>query len=298
MKKQNILAGIILLVFASFCFSIMGVLIRSVSETANNASIVFFRNLYSFFILLPLIFNSGWFNTLRKPKILGLHCIRSVTGLAAMYCFFFAIAEMKLSKAMIFPYSAALFIPLIGWLWLKEKTAPVIYAYIALGFIGVLLIVRPNADVMNWIALLGLLSSFLTAIAMVSIRLLGRTESAKHIALNFTIISTLVSFPIYLLNYQQQSLTNHLMLFAIGVLAAMAQLTMSRAYSIANAGSIAAIPYTAILFAGVWAYIIWNELPSASDIIGMSLIISATLLTIFTHHISKKRSQAEAAILD
>ena len=88
------------------------------------------------------------------------------------------------------------------------------------------------------------------------------------------------------------------MLFAIGVLAAMAQLAMSRAYSIANAGSIAAIPYTAILFAGIWAYIIWREVPTASDIIGISLIVIATLMTVFTSHLNKKRAQAEVAVLD
>ena len=298
MKKQNTLVGIALLLFASFCFAIMGVLIRIVSETANNSSIVFFRNFYALFILLPLMFSAGWLTALTKPKILGLHCVRGITGLAAMYGFFFAIAEMPLSKAMIFPYSASLFIPLIAWFWLKEKTLPVTYVYIALGFIGVLFIVKPGADIVNWVALLGLLSSFMTAMAMVSIRLLGRTESAKHIALNFTIISTAVSLPIYLLNYQQLNQTAHLMLFAIGVLAAMAQLTMSRAYSIANAGSIAAIPYTAILFSGIWAYVLWDEVPVTSDLIGISLIIIATLLTVFTNRLNKKRAQTKVVVLD
>ena len=276
----------------------MSVLIRSASETINNSSIVFFRNFYSLLLLIPFISVKVWFSSLDHPGIIRLHFIRSITGLAAMYCFFLAIAELKLSTAMIFPYSASLFIPVIAFCWLKEKTNVPTLFYIGLGFIGVLLVIRPDQTIINWIALLGLISSFLTAMAMVAIRLLGRTESAQHIAFSFTLISTIISLPFYLLDYQPINLQQHILLLGIGMLASIAQLALSRAYSIAQAGSIAVIPYTAIIFAGIWAYFLWQEIPTLGDITGIALIIMASLLTVLLHHRNSKKAQEKMAILD
>ena len=120
--SSSVLKAIALLIISALLFSLMGVCIRYASHTVDNASIVFFRNFVGLFIFLPLILQRGlgFFKTER----LWMHTWRSMVGLVAMYGFFYAIAHLKLSNAMVFTYSSPIFIPLIAWLFLKEKIQP------------------------------------------------------------------------------------------------------------------------------------------------------------------------------
>ncbi len=125
--NRNILIAIGLLSISAFLFSIMGVCIRYASHSLDNYTIVFFRNFVGIFIFLPLIFNKGF--GFFKTKKLWMHTWRAIVGLTAMYGFFYAIAHLKLSNAMVFTYSSPIFIPLIAWLFLKEKvTLPMLIA--------------------------------------------------------------------------------------------------------------------------------------------------------------------------
>ena len=101
---------------SAFLFSIMGVCVRYASHTVDNASVVFFRNIFGLLIFLPLVFNKGLAHF--KTEKLWMHTWRSIAGLAAMYGFFYAIAHLKLSNAMVFTYSSPIFIPLIAW-WMN-----------------------------------------------------------------------------------------------------------------------------------------------------------------------------------
>ena len=86
---------------------------------AANLPKEFFRNAVGLFIFIPMLFKQG-LDFIKTDK-LWMHTWRSIVGLAAMYGFFYAIANLKLSNAMVFSYSSPIFIPLIAWLFLKEK---------------------------------------------------------------------------------------------------------------------------------------------------------------------------------
>ncbi len=112
------LQGAALLALSALLFSCMGVLISEASATVNNENIVFFRNIVGVVFFLPLLLAKG----LRpfKTKRIKSHLLRTSYGLAAMYCFFYAIAHLPLADAMLFTYSAPIFTPIIAYLWLKE----------------------------------------------------------------------------------------------------------------------------------------------------------------------------------
>lgn len=274
--RQSVLRGLALLTLSALLFSAMGVLIRMASHTVNNETIVFFRNLTGSLMLLPLVAVHG--RGLLRTRVPLRHLWRAVVGLAAMYGFFYAIAHIPLSSAMVFTYSSPVFIPLVAWLVLKEHLTLRMGVAAALGFAGVLMVCRPDLDGMGWIALIGISSSLLASLAFVTVRALAATEPTTRIVLYFSLISAVISaIPMF---WAWRPLHRHELLLVVGagVLATLSQLAMSKAYSLAPAGKIGPAAYLAIVFAGFWAWLLWGEVPDHWAMAGIAIIFMATLL--------------------
>jgi drug/metabolite transporter (DMT)-like permease len=264
------------LTLAAFLFSLMGVCIRYASYSVDNPTIVFFRNFIGLFIFLPLILNKG--ASFFKTQKLWMHTWRSVVGLTAMYGFFYAIAHLKLSNAMVFTYSSPIFIPLIAWLFLKEKITSSMLLAAGIGLLGVLCVAKPDSGLFNMMSAIGLGASFLAAMAFVTVRALTSTEPPERIVFYFCFIGTLISMiPMFWL-WRPYSLKELTLLITAGLLANISQLFLSNAYKLAPAGQIGPVNYVAIIFAGVWGYLFWQELPDALSLIGFSLILTAILI--------------------
>lgn len=274
--NRNIFIAICLLTCSAFLFSIMGVCIRYASHTLDNYTIVFFRNAVGVFIFLPLIFNKGigFF----KTEKLWMHTWRAVVGLTAMYGFFYAIAHLKLSNAMVFTYSSPIFIPLIAWLFLKEKVTASMLIAAALGLFGVIFVAKPDSGMFNFISAIGLSASFLAAMAFVTVRALTSTEPPERIVFYFCFIGTLISaIPMFWM-IRPYSLQELAFLIGAGILANISQMFMSYAYKLAPAGQIGPVNYIAIIFAGAWGYFFWREIPDHYSLIGFSFIFLAIIL--------------------
>lgn len=272
----HLLKAVLLLTCSAFLFSVMGVCIRYASATVDNATVVFFRNFVGLFIFLPFIFNKGI--DFFKTEKLWMHTWRAVVGLTAMYGFFYAIAHLKLSNAMVFTYSSPIFIPLIAWLFLKEKITTSMLAAALIGFIGVLCVAKPDSGLFNLMSAIGLGASFLAAMAFVTVRALTKTESPEKIVFYFCFIGTLISvIPMFWL-WRPYTLKELSFLVAAGLLANFSQLFMSNAYKLAPAGQIGPVNYVAIFFAGMWGFLFWHEVPDLYSLIGLGLIFCAILL--------------------
>ncbi|MHA3116741.1 DMT family transporter [Acinetobacter sp. ANC 4635] len=275
-NSSDILKAIGFLIISAFLFSIMGVCIRYASHTVDNATIVFFRNFIGLFIFIPILLQKGpqFFKTTK----LWMHLWRSIVGLSAMYGFFYAIAHLKLSNAMVFTYSSPIFIPVIAWLFLKEQITKSMLIAALIGLTGVLCVAKPDSGMFNSISLIGLAASFLAAMAFVTVRALTNTEPAERIVFYFCAFGSLVSaIPMFWLlrPYHWQELA---FLISAGLLANISQIFMSKAYSLAPAGQIGPVNYMAIIFAGIWGYFFWKELPDYASLIGFILIFASILL--------------------
>lgn len=274
--NNNILIAIGLLMLSAFLFSIMGVCIRYASYTLDNYTIVFFRNFVGIFIFLPLIFNKGigFF----KTQKLWMHTWRAVVGLTAMYGFFYAIAHLKLSNAMVFTYSSPIFIPLIAWLFLKEKITLSMLIAAGLGLFGVICVAKPDSGMFNQISMIGLSASFLAAMAFVTVRALTSTEPPERIVFYFCFIGTLISaIPMFWM-IRPYTVKELAFLIGAGLLANISQMFMSYAYKLAPAGQIGPVNYIAIIFAGTWGFLFWGEIPDHYSLIGFGFILVAIIL--------------------
>ena len=267
--------ALLCLMTSALLFSIMGVCIRFASETVDNPTVVFFRNAVGLFSFIPMLFKQGL--SFIKTDKLWMHTWRSVVGLAAMYGFFYAIAHLKLSNAMVFSYSSPIFIPLIAYFFLKEKISLGMIIAAVVGLIGVLLVAKPDQGMFNALSVIGLGACFLSAMAFVTVRALTSTEPPERIVFYFCIFGTLISSIPMFWHWRAFTLKELALLITAGLLANISQLFMSYAYSLAPAGQIGPMNYIAIVFAGIWGFIFWHEIPDMFSILGISIILIAIL---------------------
>lgn len=274
--NRNLLLAIGCLTTSALLFSIMGICIRYASHTVDNYTIVFFRNVVGLILFLPFIFKQGI--GFVKTEKLWMHSWRSIVGLAAMYGFFYAIAHLKLSNAMVFTYSSPIFIPVIAWLCLKEKITIAMLCAAGLGFIGVFCVAKPDQGLLNWISVIGIASSLLASMAFVTVRALTQTEPPERIVFYFCLIGSALSVIPMFWMWRTYHVKELLFLIGAGILANVSQIFMSHAYRLAPAGQIAPVNYMAIIFAGVWGFLLWNEVPDLYSVIGFCIILLAILL--------------------
>lgn len=274
--NRKLFLAISCLTISAFLFSIMGICIRYASQTVDNYTIVFFRNFVGLMLFLPFIMKQG--TSFVKTEKLWMHTWRSLVGLAAMYGFFYAIAHLKLSNAMVFTYSSPIFIPLIAWLFLKKRITKAMLMAAALGFLGVFCVAKPDQGLWNWVSAIGIASSLLASMAFVTVRALTKTEPPERIVFYFCLIGSLLSaIPMFWV-WRPYALKELFFLIAAGILANVSQIFMSHAYRLAPAGQIAPVNYMAIIFAGVWGFFLWQETPDFYSLFGFGLILLAIIL--------------------
>lgn len=262
-------------------FAIMGAMVKTVARELPNETIVFLRSAIGFLALMPWLFRNG------VPQLatqhLRWHLARGLAGLAAMYCFFFALAHLSLAEATLLNYSTPLFIPFIATLWLQERTSRTVWWAIAAGFAGIALILKPGVGLFTGVALIGLCAGLFAAMAMVNIRRLTHTEPTSRIVFYFSAIATAVSAVPLLWAWHTPSATLWLALAVMGVSGTAAQLFLTRAYAHAPAAHIGPFIYLTVIFAGGIGWWAWDERLDVLSLLGIATVCAAAIAAMRTH---------------
>ncbi len=274
---DNLRLGAAFAVAAAAAFAVMAACVKTASASVNNETVVFFRSASGLLILLPWLLKRGA-AALRTQRLDG-HLWRAALGISAMYAFFYAIAHLNLAEAMLLTYSTPLYIPFIAWLWIRERPPAIVFPSVALGFGGIALIVKPDAEgFVSFASVAGVLSGACAAAAWVSIRRIADTEPAVRIVFYFSALSTLVSAIPLLWAWRAPSGAVWLWLGATGIFATAGQFCLTRAYSLAAAARVGPYTYTSVIFAGLIGWALWNERPDAASVLGMTLVITSCVL--------------------
>jgi drug/metabolite transporter (DMT)-like permease len=260
---------------AGLGFAVMGAFIKTAAQSLPNETLVFLRNLFGLLILT--IWLRPRARDLRTQR-LGGHLLRAAFGLTAMYCFFFAIARLQLATAMLLNYSTPLFIPLIAWAWLGERPSPSVWLAVALGFAGVTLILKPGLGLLSWAGLIGVLAGLFAALAMTNIRRMSDTEPVTRIVLYFAVFATLISALPMAWAWHMPSWRDAALMLCAGLFATLGQLWLTRAYSLAPAARVGALVYSAVVYAALLGWLLWDERPDALSALGMLLVAAAGML--------------------
>jgi drug/metabolite transporter (DMT)-like permease len=278
MYPQNYPLGALLIIASEFMFVSMSAVIKITAAEVPSEVIVFFRSLFAIFILLPWVLHQG-VNILSWQQ-LRLHFLRSVSGLGAMYCFFYTIAHIPLAEASLLKLTMPFFLPILSVFWLAEAvTSRTIWAII-LGFIGVAVILKPGAETFSSVSFIALLGGFLAAVATSTIRRMSAVDSSINIVFYFAVIGSVLSaIPLF---WSEFTLTRHalLLLFTVAILATISQLIMTHAYQIAPSARIGPFSYVSVIFATSYGWWFWHESVDHWFFIGASLVVFAGILLI------------------
>ncbi len=270
------------MLLASAMFAIMGSFVKLGTEHgASLPQVVLFRGLPSVILLLI------WARAGRQsiiPVSWKLHLWRNLSGVTSMWLGFFAIAHLPLATATSLNYTAPLFIACWMLGWGGAQRDPVRIVAVALGFLGVIAVLRPSINEDQWLAaLLGMTAGAMSAIAMMQIRQLGRVGEPEWRTVLFFSVAVCVSSLAGLLfeGWGHADWTGYLSLLGVGVTGLFGQLAMTRAFGLGSALLTAALQYSTILFAALLGMGFWGEQLDALAWAGMGLIIFAGLLSIW-----------------
>ena len=270
----------IAITLAALMFASMGVAVRYASASLPSEILVFLRNGFGLLFLLPWLYRNG-FKGLKTNRLSG-HVTRSVTGLAAMYCFFYAIAHLPLAEAVLLNFSSPIFTAIIALLWLGEEATRKLILAIIIGFAGICLILKPGMGILSAAALVGLISAVFAAMAMVTIRDLSKTEPTRRIVFYFSVTATLISAVPMFWYWQTPDLKPLLAMVFAGLSATLGQLLLTHGYSLAPAARVSPYSYNTIIFAAIYGWIFWSETPDILTLFGALLIICAGIITLLS----------------
>jgi drug/metabolite transporter (DMT)-like permease len=273
---QSLARGAALMILSSLAFAIMGACIQICARTLPNGMVVFFRNVSGLAFLSPILIRGG--REVLRTTHLKEHIFRGAAGLSSMYCFFYAIAHMRLADATLLNYTLPLFIPVVEAFWLGEPMPARLGAPLALGFLGVVVVLRPGSGVVTGAAVFGLLAGFLSAVAQTGVRRLTRTEPTVRIVIYFAIMGSTLSALSLPFVWVTPAPAVWAIIVLLGLSATTGQLLMTRAYSHAPAAQIGGFVYTGVLFA---AFLDWFRLglpPSSGFFLGAALVMASGAL--------------------
>ncbi|MEN8720505.1 MAG: DMT family transporter [Oceanococcaceae bacterium] len=279
MQETNIPLGVRHAIVAALGFSIMGALIKLAATELSTPVITFLRNLFGLVFLLPVLARAPWQEL--KTTRPGLHLLRTVVGLVAMYSFFFAIARIPLAEAMLLNYAAPLYVPLIAWLWLKERPARGIGPLVLLGLVGVGFIVQPQGTgVITPVSLIAVMAGVFAGWAFVTIRKLSATEPAPRIVFWFGVFSVLLTALPAWWFWEAPSLRAWLLMLGVGLFATVAQISLTRAYALIPAAQAAPLNYLVVVFSMIIGWLFWDETLGAMSFFGAALVVGSSVLAV------------------
>ena len=263
---------------ASLMMALMGGAVRMASTEIPNEMVVFLRNAFGLLALWPWIQRVG-LSGLATDQWSG-HLLRSLTGLSAMYGFFYAIARLDLAQAVLLNFSAPLYIAPIAWLWLGEAITGRLMLSALIGFAGVALILKPGTAPFSTDAAIGAFSGLLAAIAMVSLRSMAPSEPPVRAVVYFSAIGTVVSAVPLVWAWETPAPVTLLIMGAAGIFATLGQILLTTGYLLAPAARVGPYTYSTVIFATLIGWVFWHEVPDRMSTAGALLVCLAGILAV------------------
>lgn len=274
---------------ACFWFSLMATLIRYISKDVPPFEMVFFRNLFSVFLLLPWAIKNkiGMLHT-KRWNLYGLRAISGVTGMCML---FYSLTIVPLTEAISLTFTVPLFTTIMAVILLKEKVNLQRWAAIAIGFLGVLVILRPGSDTFQYGSLLVVATTFFWSISNILVKKLTKTDNFKVIVFYMVMIMTPISLPIALTNWQTPDLRQLLLMLLLAFITNQAQFAMTKSYSKADMNVVLPFDFSRLIFITIFAYIFFGEVIDIYSAIGAVIIFSSSL------YVAKKEASKNRQIL-
>jgi drug/metabolite transporter (DMT)-like permease len=256
-------------------FTVMALAIKLLGHRLDSFQIAFFRCLIGFIAILPLIGAYGV--DVIQTRSLGIHALRGLFGLVAMFASYYAIARIPLASYTALSFTRPLFATVLAVLVLQEIVRWRRWTATLVGFFGVLMMVRPGAGTFNAASLFALADSMSIAFLVTLVKRLPPGETPLGMMFYFGVFSTIAALPPALFVWQWPTALEWVLLVMIGVLGALSQSFWIRAYRAGEASLVAPFDYLRLLFAGIAGYLAFAETIDLWTVAGAAIIVASTV---------------------
>jgi drug/metabolite transporter (DMT)-like permease len=268
--------GIFFAILTCFLVSVLVAVVRHVSEHFHVFFIVMMRNIFGLMFFMPKICHD--YKDIFRTKKLHLHIFRNVNGLIAMFIWFYVVTLLPLSEAVSITFVVPIITTLAAMFFLKEKVTKKTWIAILIGFVGVLIIIRPGFREFKIAYILALLSTAMWSISNVIIKMMTDTEKPKTIVAYMSLIMMILSIP-FALPYIKPLTCDDIFWFAVlGVVSSLSHLSMSVAYSKTDLSIVQPFDFTRLIFTALIAYFAFGEIVDIWVVIGSLVILFGVIV--------------------
>ena len=255
------------------------VLARDLSGDIHPMQVAFFRTIVPLIILTPILMRQGrrWWKTTRP----GLQFLRGIVGGTSMLTWFYALSLIPVAEATALSFTVVIFASLGAALFLNEQLGKHRWTAIIVGIIGTFIILRPNNSSLNPGVLVALISSFFWALALLSVKVLSRTDTPLTIVFYSSVYFTLLASIPAAYYWANPSIAQLGLLICVGILTTIAQLCVTEALKVAETTAIMPIDFTRLIWAAALGYIWFGEFPDFWTWIGGTIVFTSTLYIIY-----------------
>jgi len=272
--------GIAMIVISTMLFASLWVLVKLLSDRYSVYEISFFRN---FFALIPaclMVAAHGDWRVLKVKRISG-HIWRAVLGVVAMMLGFASYAMMPLANAVSISFMSPLVITALSVPLLGEKVGPWRWSAVLVGFVGVLVIVKPGAGFLTPGALVAIGGAAVAALAMITIRQLNRTDKPVAIVFYFALFASLfTALPLPFVWVTPHG-WDWLMLVGMGLSGGFGQHFMTRAFSLAPVAVVSPFNYVSLIWSTLAGWAVWGDMPAAHVFVGAAIVVTSGLVILW-----------------
>jgi drug/metabolite transporter (DMT)-like permease len=282
---------------AVFLFMVMAALIKSASGAVPPGQAVFFRSLFAMPIIGLWLWQQGHLHDgLRVNNLFG-HVWRGLFGTTAMGLTFAGLALLPLPEVTAIGYATPMFTVIFAALLLGEKVRIFRLSAVALGLIGVLIVIAPRLSVGTALgtagtigAMMVLVASILRALVQIHVRKLVQTDSTSAIVFYFSLTATCISalslplgwvFPVPALAWTSPGIAVLALIICAGLIGGVAQIMITSSYRFGTASMLAPFDYASMIFASIIGWVVFSEVPTPAILIGATLVIAGGVLIIW-----------------
>tara|TARA_B100000700_G_scaffold322976_1_gene425777 strand:+ start:1418 stop:2299 length:882 start_codon:yes stop_codon:yes gene_type:complete len=276
-----------LYMFISVCaFSAMDLIVKW-SENYPVGEVLFFRGFCGIIPLIFLIPKKRYFDFYKTNRPF-LHFKRCFAGLIAIVAIFIALRNLPLATVVSITFAAPIFTTILSIFLLSEKVGLYRWLAVIVGFIGILIISEPGFNSLNFYYIYPIIFCLGLSYVAIAIKQLSSSEPVWLISFYFSLSIMILSFFTVTQGWILPSIKDFILLSLLGILGGLANLWLTQSYKFADVSLVTPLKYLALVFAIIFGYVIWGEIPTLKTLAGSSLVIISSLI-IFRREIFYKK---------
>jgi len=282
--------GALWMLASAVAFTAMATCIKLLAQSGYaETQMIFFRCLAGVVLLTPIMLRAGpsvWATP--RPWVMARRCIGSAAG---MLLGFYAFAHLPLATAQSLSFARSLFVVLLAILLLKEKVGAWRQSAIVVGFVGVLVMVRPTEMQFNVGALAALGSAMLLAYTIVTVKDLSRDHSTLSLVLWMNAATTLIGLPLALIGWRTPGWEDAAIFAVLAVSGVLAQTFFTRGLAVGEASLMATMDYIRLPLTALAGLLIFHEVLDGWTLLGAAIVIGSTIfITLRENYLAKTRA--------